>query len=286
MQDLRISDYPQRIVIELTPQCNLSCSMCPRHYIKDKKGLMAKALWKKLIDEIAERASETIVLPFWRGESLLHTDFIELMEYALNKSVRIHISTNGHLARGKNADVLARCEFVTFSVHTAIGYQHAQEFLLYKKGDQPTVQVSFVKGEKTTEKVLAEIINTAYLDGFDSVRLYDEHTKDGVFGKSDNPVKSERTFCPKLNDTLVIAFDGSVSRCNHIWETEREVNLNDISIKDAWESDNLKRIRESYPDARCAPCDQWTGHTCGESWRLVNDKIEHRIFNPEGILHA
>ncbi|MFZ5996235.1 MAG: radical SAM/SPASM domain-containing protein [Nitrospirota bacterium] len=285
ISDSKIAPFPHRIVIELTPQCNLSCSMCPRHYINEINGFMPKELWMKLIDEISKASPEAIVLPFWRGESLLHPDFIELMKYALDKSLRIHISTNGHLVTGECAEILALCEFVTFSIHTPLGYSRAKEFLKLRNGSKPIIQVSFIKGEKTTEKVLAEIINTAYLGGFDSVRLYDEHTKDGVFGKSGHSLINPRTFCPKLNDTLVIACDGKVSRCNHIWETERGIDLNNLSIKDAWASNSLQKIRDGYPDSHCAPCDQWTGHTCGESWRIGDGKIEHKMFGPAGILN-
>ncbi len=84
MTSLKILDYPHRIVIELTPQCNLSCSMCPRNYVQTNDGYMSKDLWQRLIDDIAKTEPDAIVLPFWRGESLLHPHFIELIKYALN----------------------------------------------------------------------------------------------------------------------------------------------------------------------------------------------------------
>jgi len=277
MIDRRVLNYPSRIVIELTPQCNLSCSMCPRHYIQAKDGYMSKALWKLLIDDVADTDPNAVVLPFWRGESLLHPDFIEFINYALNRSLKIHISTNGNLVTGDYADILSRCEFVTFSIHTQAGYKNAMKFLSLKKKHKPVVQVSFVKGEES-EEILWTIINTDNLGGFDNVRLYEEHTKDGIFGNSGSTLEASRIFCPKLQSTFVIAYDGSISRCNHIWETENELNLNDMSIQDAWNSVCLREIRVNYPDSDCGPCDQWTGHTCGESWQMVNGKIEHKIL--------
>jgi len=286
MQDLRIMDFPQRIVIELTPQCNLSCPMCPRHYINENKGDMKWDLWRKLVDEIAENAPNAIVLPFWRGESLLHPEFIKLIEYALNKSIRIHISTNGHCVTKQHADVLSHCEFVTFSIHSIIGYKRAKEFLSLKRNGNLTIQISFVKGEQTTEKLLTEIVGDKDLGGFDSVRLYDEHTKEGIFGRSGYSFKVPRTFCPKLKDTIVIAFDGTISRCNHIWKAESEINLISKSIEEAWNSEHLWHVRENYPDTLCGPCDQWIGHTCGESWKKVNNIVEHKIINPMGTVHV
>ena len=79
MKSPKILDYPRRIVTELTPQCNLSCSMCPRNYIQTKDGYMSKDLWRCLVDDIAKNEPDAIVLPFWRGESLLHPDFMEVI---------------------------------------------------------------------------------------------------------------------------------------------------------------------------------------------------------------
>lgn len=253
--------------------------MCPGRYMKSSGSHISKGLWKKLIDEISHTSPHSTVIPFWRGESLLHPAFAELLEYALTRPLKIHISTNGHDLTKEQSHILARCEFVTFSIHTMRGYANAKKFLGDKKGKGPIVQVSFVKGEQTTDKILPEILASPDLSGFDSIRLYEEHTKGGVFGMATSvsaPV--QRSFCKKLLNTLVIACDGTVSRCNHIWETENGIDLKETGISDAWTSDILKRIRKDYPDSRCGTCDQWIGHTLGESWRIVEGKVEHHVF--------
>lgn len=283
---MHLLDGPQRIVIELTPKCNLLCPMCPRNYIKEKDGYISKTLWNRLIDEIFENYPQSIILPFWRGESLLHPDFMKLMEYALDKSLRIHIATNGTLVANEFIEVLLRCEFVTFSIHNEVGYKTAREFLELKRGIGPTTQISFVKGEKDVEGICNSLILSDNLGGFDSVRIYYEHTKDGIFGSSGLKVNSARNYCPKLQNTLVIAYDGSISRCNHIWTTDKEINLNNLSIREAWHSDYLKKIRNAYPDSRCQPCDQWIGHTLGESYRITNGKVKHKVFSASGVSDA
>lgn len=273
----KAKDFPDRIVIELTPLCNLSCPMCPRHYIQSEKGYIGEELWRRLIDEIADASPKTLILPFWRGESLLHPRFIEFMDYALDRSLPIHMSTNGQLVSSDYAFVLSRLEFVTFSIHTELGYSRAKEFLAIRRDGTPTTQVSFVTGEETGW-ILNELVLDARLGGFDSVRLYREHTRSGVFGSLGHPLNIRRTFCQKLLDTLVVSYDGKISRCNHIWETEEAINMNLVSIRDAWNSDLLKKIRKEHPDPRCASCDQWMGHTCGESWRSVGGKVEHIVY--------
>jgi len=282
---MKVMKYPNRIVLELTPLCNLACAMCPRHYVKDTDGFMEQSLWIKLIDEIVAEAPDSIVLPFWRGESLLHPKFVEMIDYALQRKVRIHISTNGILVKDEYAEVLSRCEFVTFSVHTPIGLKRAKAFnelVKEREGHKPTVQISFVTGEKTTEKLLDGIVESPDLEGFDNIRLYEEHTKDGIFGSTGQHIEVKRHFCPKLVHTFVIAYDGSVSRCNHIWVPEQGPNLQRLTIKEAWESEVMNDIRQQYPDKQCGPCDQWTGHTLGASWKMDNGAVKKKIIGPLG----
>lgn len=269
--------YPSRIVLELTPLCNLSCSMCPRHYVDAKDGYMSTQLFQKLCKEIAGEDKKSIVLPFWRGESCLHPDFKELMNFALELGLSLHLSTNGHFLDDEIADIFYRLEFLTFSLHTDLGFKNAQKFVSQKpKWSNVTTQVSFVDSEKSVEKYLQKVVADEKLYGFDSVRLYKEHTVGGEFGKSADMLSRNRNFCPKLMNSFVVAYDGSFSRCNHIWMTEKHSNLNNASIKETWESDRMNEIRQSYPDKDCTPCDQWSGHTNGEAW-LMNDGILKHI---------
>lgn len=280
MKNIEIDNFPKRIVLELTPICNLNCSMCPRHYIDESEGFMDSELWKKLIDEINIENRKSIVLPFWRGESCLHPEFLELMQYAIDKGLRLHLSTNGHFMDEKFQDIFYKCEFVTFSIHTDIGYKNAVFFADSKPSWSKTnIQISFVDSEKSVKKFMNSVINDTLLHGFDSVRLYIEHTIGGKFGKSKTDiVRRERIFCPKLVDTFVVACDGSFSRCNHIWDTNDLFNLKVMNIKNIWNSSEMNEIRECYPDKICFPCDQWTGHTNGKVWRKQNGLIKFEEY--------
>lgn len=272
-----IQPFPTRIALELTPLCNLSCFMCPRHLVEKLKGFMDESLWKKCIDEIAEKAPHAKVLPFWRGESLLHKQFVPLSRYALDRGIDLHISTNGILLNDENSEILKQYEFVTFSIHEEKGYEKAKAFAALKDR-RATVQISFVECEETAEKYLDEVTATPDLQGFDAVRLYEQHSKDGKFGSTGKAMAQPRIFCPKLLDTLMIAADGTISRCSHIWRTEADVNLNECTIQEAWDSSVMQRIREHYPDADCGPCDQWSGHTTGKAWRKDAAKIKQLEF--------
>ena len=120
--------------------------------------------------------------------------------------------------------------------------------------------------------ILKEIVKRDDLFGFDSVRLYEEHTKDGVFGYTGADFSESRHFCPKLEHMLIIDYKGNISRCNHIWNCE-EYNIKNKSIQDAWESKVINDIRVNYPDNLCQPCDQWSGRTTGRVWQKRDNKI-------------
>jgi hypothetical protein len=270
--------FPKRIAIEMTPLCNLSCPMCPRHHVSEfeNHGYISRELWVKLIDEISVAAPEAVVLPFWRGESLLHPNFCEYMEYALEKSVRIHISTNGLLLNPQHSELLSKCEFVNISIHIDSALTQARKFQEYisgKTSKKPELQISFVSSEKS-RKFIDNIVASPSLGGFDCVRLYEEHSKDGIFGNIGASVSIPRAYCPKLTDTFVIAYDGSFSRCSHIWTPEAGADLNIVSIKEAWGSTVMEEIRKSYPDKQCSSCDQWIGRTLGVSWITENGKVK------------
>jgi len=273
-----INSFPTRIAIELTPICNLSCSMCPRHIIDKHSGYLSFQLWTKLIDEIAKTNSDAIVLPFWRGESLLHKEFVKFSKYALDKNIRLHISTNGHFVEGEKAEILSQYEFITFSLHTEKGFKNAQKFVKKYKKKTNTIQASFVDCEEEMMSHLKELLESDKLLGFDAIRLYEEHSKEGKFGYSGKDIFQSRFFCPKLEDTLVIASDGTISRCSHIWDTEN-YDVNNSSIKQAWDSKIMNTIRANYPDNLCLPCDQWAGNTNGKFWQVKNKKI---IENSKG----
>jgi MoaA/NifB/PqqE/SkfB family radical SAM enzyme len=272
-----IKPYPERIVIELTPGCNLSCSMCPRHHIDGHKGLMTEKLWQKLIDDIKQHSPKSIVIPFWRGEATLHPKFSQFIDYANKKSLEIHLSSNGERLTDTIINSLLKCQFVTFSIHTDKALENAINFIKNNNivGD---VQISFVNNEATS-KHLDTITKDPNLMGFSSIRLYEEHTIDGVFGQSQHQKAStSREFCPLLENNLVFAYDGKVSRCNHIWNPIKNLNINDKSIQEIWNTNELKTIRNQYPDTLCKPCDQWHGHTKGKRWELLDHNIKETHF--------
>lgn len=269
--------FPIRVHAELTAVCNLSCPMCPRHFVDEKPGFMSWDLWRKIVDECSEYPEVTLI-PFWRGESLLHPEFSDYIAYAKTKVDDVQITTNGTLINDKNIDALLQMSFVSVSIHNKASWEHAQWLLSRRHGSAPVLQVSFVEGEKTIERYMSELIQTPHLGGFDRVRYFDLHTEDGIFGSSKRRRDGSRNFCNKLNDYIVIDVDGQISRCSYVWVCEPDLSVRHQSIQEIWTGETYETIRRTYPDKVCGPCDQWQGVTAGKLYQKAGDTCKEFIF--------
>ena len=86
-----------QIFIELTNACSFDCAFCPNDKMTRKKGFMDPKLAKKLIDEISEKKISNQIAFFLMGEPLLYPHLFEILSYAVDKGLKVTLSTNGNL---------------------------------------------------------------------------------------------------------------------------------------------------------------------------------------------
>lgn len=289
IKGLKATPFPNRVTVELTNQCNLKCTMCPRVYMKGSRGFMSMSLFKKIIDEISMHNNIALV-PFFRGESLLHPEFIEMMKYVKTKRVSpVQFTTNATMMTEDIAQILIDIEldFISFSVdsidHDTFGnirkgadlqyvLKNIERFSEIKRGksqDKPEIQVSVVKTENTNDSI-DEFVEF-WQSRVDRVRVYEEHSKGGNYGslsESHNVAVSEkRQPCLKPFGDFIIYWDGSVALCNHDWDRKDAIgNVNHNSIKEIWQNDKYKRIRDAHIknndnlEELCKRCDHWKSY--------------------------
>jgi radical SAM protein with 4Fe4S-binding SPASM domain len=281
--------FPDRVTVELTNNCNLKCTMCPRVYMKSSTGYMSTSLFKKVIDEISMYRDIALV-PFFRGESLLHPEFIEMMKYAKQKRIcPIQFTTNASKLTEDIAQALIGMEldFISFSVDSidqdtygnirkgaelqdVMGNIEKFSEIKRKKGqDKPEIQVSVVKTEGTIDSI-DEFVDF-WQGRVDRVRVYKEHSKNGNFGslsKNHDVITSEeRQPCLKPFSDFIIYWDGSVALCNHDWDRRDAIgNVNHNSIKEIWQNGKYKKIRDAHIknnnklEELCKRCDHWKSY--------------------------
>lgn len=274
--------FPRRVTVELSNRCNLRCIMCPRNFYKGSDSFMDAELYKKIIDEISEYKDITLV-PFFRGESLLHPNFFELIKYAKDKNVgHIQLATNAMLLNKRKAREIIDIgiDFISFSLDTLgkENYERIRKGAKYdivlnnvenfidmrnKNGLKiPEIQVSVVETE-ATKATLQDFIDK-WLPRVDRVRVYIEHSKDGRFGSIEGINDAERRPCLKLLTDIVIYQDGMVALCNHDWDRKEFIgNVRENKISDIWNNDVYREIRlrhwenRTHGDPTCRFCDHW-----------------------------
>jgi MoaA/NifB/PqqE/SkfB family radical SAM enzyme len=279
-------DFPGRITLELTNRCNLNCTFCPRRYMEKERGFMDTALAMRLLDEMAEH-SPVAVVPFFRGESLLHPEWFDILCHSQKASVgEIQFTTNASLLTPENAEKILDLElsFISFSLDTVDetlynasrrGANYGQtlknvlNFLERRdaRGVKTRVQVSAVETPEHQPGMDAFV--EFWRDRADRVRVYVEHSADGQPGSIDQPMQEfdNRLPCHKVFTDMVVYWNGQVACCNHDWT--RQVNgtpLGDVSkdgMAKVWQGDAYRALRQAHASgvldgvAPCNGCDHW-----------------------------
>ncbi|MBI4231325.1 MAG: radical SAM protein [Planctomycetes bacterium] len=98
-QRLQYADFPPQVILETTAGCNIHCSHCAHRIMERPQGWMKMPLWRKIIDEIAQRAPHTEVWPTFYGEALtLKYRLFYMIQYAKRKGLtNLVLNTNGTL---------------------------------------------------------------------------------------------------------------------------------------------------------------------------------------------
>lgn len=281
--------FPNRVTVELTSSCNLLCTFCHRYDMKLKQGNMTFDLYKKIIDEMAEHRPIALV-PFFRGESLLHPEFLKFMCYAKSKGIGpIQLTSNGMLLTEELSCgiIEAGVDFVSFSLDTLDSKLYAKSRLhgdlkqsmqnvqrfkklctTYKSRGMavPTVQVSTVDIEAYRSEQEAFI--DYWRQHVDIVRVYEEHDDYGGFRNEAVREKlkflDKRRPCRKINTDMIIYYDGRLALCNLDWDEQHPLgNVSQQSLQEAWNSKEYQRIRSMHrcdditTDYICAHCEHW-----------------------------
>ena len=277
-------NFPARVILELTNHCNLSCSMCPGvHQNKSQKGFMSYELFKKIIDEISLHPDVGLI-PFFRGESLLHPDFIPMLEYVKSKNITpVQIATNGILFKGKIAQAILdlSIDFISFSFHgldqtrekldCKDAVKNIEEFIEERKISNsllPEVQVSIVETKQTKDSIDAFV--SKWRKKVERVRIYKQHSFGGNFGSTHDKEGNsslERKPCLKPITEIAIYYNGDVAICNHDWDRGGFIgNVGASTIQDIWDNQHYCILRQEHfrgkirKNSICAKCDHWKGY--------------------------
>ena len=281
-------DFPNRITVELTNDCNVSCTFCNRQKAKMDIGYMSEELFYKIIDEAAEHLPVKLV-PFFRGEPLMHPHIIEFVKYAKQKGIGpIQMASNALLLNDKMQDDLIESgiDYISFSLDTTdpeiykcsrlsgdlnISAKNVESMGRKCKERRakglpaPILQVSTIElaEYKVTQKEFVE----KWKQYVDVVRIYEQHDEKGQLVDPEVrkrlDVFDSRKPCRKIFTDMIIYWNGRLALCNYDWDEKREFgDVSKISLQEAWDSVNYEKIREMHlcntiDDSICKDCHHW-----------------------------
>ncbi|MBH71518.1 MAG: radical SAM protein [Pelagibacteraceae bacterium] len=276
-----VSKFPVYLLVEPTSVCNLRCVMCfqiDKSFTKKPyMGFMDFNLFKKIIDEAANNGTSAITLAS-RGEPLLHPKISEMIKYVSKKESFIDIKLNTNATRLNEKlchEILkSNINMVVVSIDSHVKKQYEEirkggkfdevlkniKLLVdtrkkFYKNSKLEIRVSGVKfkedqNENNFRKFWSKIVdNVAYVQYQNRWNTY-----------KNKPNKKINHPCVYLWERLYVWFDGVCNPCDADYKSFLSPgNLNNKSIKEVWNSDQLNKLRNlhiSKKRHKYNPCDR------------------------------
>ncbi len=271
----QLEKCPSFVIVENSNLCNLSCIFCPNESMKRKRGIMAEALFKSVIDQCAKEKVPNVLIQGF-GEPLLDKDYLAKVSYAKASGIKsVHCVTNGTLLTRDIAEGLIKVglDRLYISIDAASPEVYGQ---LHKTPGSASPSDKFpdvvknidaliaLKKELKSSKPEIEVrfkdfdVNKSDLHRF--IKKYKKSVEKvnifmNIFNWPGSNISNNlpRNFhlvkfpCYNLWSTLYVAFDGKVALCCQDYETR--VQLGDAvkeKIMDIWRGKNLADIRKQH----------------------------------------
>ena len=268
--------FPLQINLELSRNCNLKCTFCPREEAI-QYGNIDFEVAKKIIDEATHLRKPTVFgLHMW-GEPLLNPDIFKIIKYIKQSHCghRVTLTTNGFLLSSQRATSLlnAQVDQIIVSYHSQspekmkklIGRDLEKSVLdsniknLIELKKQQSFNTSIVV------RAFGEDIST---NNFTGAKREDKEY-DNSAGHTPNFSRKQSTSnrwpCYRLWLTTTIAANGDITPCCVDLHHDLKLgNIKEVNLKLAWSGHSLKEMRQEHLQNKfsskcsiCKGCDTW-----------------------------
>ncbi len=290
----RLVPPPDRLYIESTNICNLSCIMCPtgRGEQVRTKGFMDFDLFKSIVDEMAPWVQAT-TLHIW-GEPLLHPRLFDMIAYCHRKGLRSEISTNASLLNEERARAILDAGLGAIylcldgmrpetyeQIRVNADYERTngniRRFIELKQAGgyrDPFVNLQIIEMEKTVGEI-DEFIKEWRLPGVDRINVKPFDSWGGQIedinkleaGADALPVK--RFACPNLWYHTHIYWDGSIAKCDRDFNLTHDLgNVRNadgsVHVLENWNGPKMQQLRRQHVQndlknvSPCSTCTEWS----------------------------
>ena len=281
LQDVIPLDTPYLVFLDPSSKCNAKCPWCPTGRGDAKKyytpGLMDWNLYKKIINDLCRMPMPVKTLRLYAdGESLLHPQFPEMVQYAKStgRFGQIDTTSNAILLTTRLSLSLIAAGLDKIFISVPRGYSSSyirkiKNFYFHSRG-KCEVYVKIIGDwmlPKNREAFMADFGNISdrifienQINCWPNFKSGDDPGV-GIYG---NPLTNVRV-CPYITYSLKINSDGTVSICFLDWSRKMIIgDLRTDSFIDVWKGNllrkhqimHLKGLRYTHPI--CRNCKQLT----------------------------
>lgn len=271
--------------IELTNRCPMHCVMCPRtKNMKRRQGFMKLELFSEVIDELIQTNKDYIHhQPVWLhhfGESLLHPQFNQFIQYAVKKGVVSCLSVNPLLLTPSVSMSLLQSKpsilYISLDGHDDASFEkirgvknayrqsfdNLQEFLMLKQSLSSDCRVvlsmiDFDLNQRSIEQTRSHWESTPGVDEFliKSFSTWDGAAEDINSFENDKKeartVKSQQVECNFPWERMTVLWDGEVVPCCNDYDKKLSLgNLKNHSLSEIWNGPEMRALREEFISGR------------------------------------
>ncbi len=263
------SNFPARVLLEMTSRCNLECTMCPSRHLTRPKMDIDQDLFKKCVDELDAEGIDGLWI-YNIGESILHPNFEELLKYVSSKKNLgpIWHSSNGQELTKKYIDLIidSNVSFMNMSVnalsketfqhHSPTGdfdgmIENFKNFMLEKQQRKqrfPFARVQIIDQEKAHDEIdgfLQEYSELADILSVNTLEAFSQNTEASIAhaAKRERP---EKKSCHRVKrQDLFIFSNGETTFCDTDFNGTFSLgNVSEYTVSDIWNSQTRKNMIE------------------------------------------
>ncbi len=284
--------FPKNMMVELSNACNHACIFCTNPHMKRKRGRISTPLLEKVMEEAVSEGVEEIGF-YTTGDPFVHVDLENFTGLASKLGFKyIYISTNGALADQERFKRVIDAGMTSIKFSINAGSRETYKFIhgkddwnkvmenlkfvsAYRKTipNPPSLFVTYVITQQTRnecdsfkEKILPLVDDIYFVTCDDQQGQMMEAELLYGFPQERKPGE---TICSLPFNRLHITYEGYLTLCCVDYQNYLAVSdLNTMSLKDAWYSEEYKKARKMHLDKKIE------GTLCGNCWLHRKDPIE------------
>lgn len=299
-KNYKMTDFPLNVIVEPGNYCNLNCTTCANNKLTRPKGQMNILLYKRIINEIAEKNPYSRLWLDFYGEPLIQKfKLYYMIDYAKKCGLKnININTNGTLLDEEMAEMLLDsginfisidCDGFSKEVYEGIRVGAKRdvtyaniEYILRRKQElgvsEPIIEVKVMEMEENKDEIDTIISYWRERGAWTTKRRLISWA--GMCENIKIEDSENRVACGNAVGILPITWDGKAVNC--VMDVDAQYVCGDVnvqSIEEIWKNRNVKMVEkhmqhkwDELPEI-CHNCSDW--NIIGEErWDDKGNRIE------------